>query len=376
MLPLPENQQRPRPRQGQPRERAYPPTRQMPAVPPPSARSQRPPRERPAERRPPRDSQRGRRRPPPPPPRRKWGPGRVIGSLLLVIVLVIAGCWIYLETNINRVDAIEDYEGRPAAAEGTNWLIVGSDKRQDITAEERKRLHTGKTECNCTDTIMIAHLPDNSTKPTLLSIPRDFRPDGGQRINAAYGSGGGKSLVKAVEQFSDLRIDHYAEIGFGGFADIVDAVGGVEINVKQDIVDKDAGANLKKGKQELDGAESLAFVRSRKAQARGDLDRIANQRTFLGALANEIASPWTLINPFQLFPLVGSIPDALTIDSGDHVHHLLALGWALRGVSSGGVVTTSLPTDSSATYLDQAKAEQLFDALRNDESLPDSVITN
>lgn len=306
-----------------------------------------------------------------------------MGAIALVFVLLIAGVWLYLEFAINRTEAIADYEGRPAAASGTNWLIVGSDSREGLSKEDRKRLTTGSAGGRRTDTIMLAHIADNDTKPTLMSFPRDLQVEipghGVNKINAAFAFGGPKLLAQTVEQTTGLHIDHYAEIGFGGFANIVDAIGGVEMDIKQDMVDKKSGANLKKGVQELDGTQALAFVRMRYGSAtpRSDLDRVVNQRMFIGALANEIASPATLLNPFDVVPLLSEAPDALTIDEGDHLHNLVGLAWAMRGISSGGMVTTTVPvTSAAASQLDQGKSQQLFEALRNDSQVPDSVINN
>ncbi|PRX46006.1 LytR family transcriptional attenuator [Prauserella shujinwangii] len=317
------------------------------------------------------------------PKRKKWTFGRVALSLFMVLVLFVAGTWVYLEFSINRIDALPEYDGKPAAAEGTNWLIVGSDSRAGLDPEEQARLSTGDSGGQRTDTIMIAHIPDNDTAPTLLSLPRDSQVEipghGTNKINAAFSFGGAPLLAQTVEQATGLRIDHYAEIGFGGFANIVDAVGGVEMTIPERMKDTKTGVVIPAGEQTLDGAQALGFVRMRYSSAtpRSDLDRVANQRKFIGALADEIASPATLLNPFHLFPLLSSAPDALTMDSGDHLHHLVGLAWAMRGISGGGVVTTTMPTTSaSAEYWDEAKSQQLLDALRNDTPVPDSVIVN
>jgi LCP family protein required for cell wall assembly len=319
--------------------------------------------------------------PPVRPARRRRRPGRVVLALFAVFLLIVGGIWTYLEVNINRVDALADYPGRPAAGQGTNWLIVGSDSREGLDAEAQRRLRTGDTGGKRTDTIMLAHLPDNSTEPTLLSIPRDLEVDipgrGRNKVNAAFAFGGAPLLVRTVEQFTGLRIDHYAEIGFGGFAQMVDAIGGVEMNVETAIHDNETGATIPAGRQKLDGAAALAFVRTRKSEAtpRSDLDRVVNQRKFIGAFAAELASPGTLLNPLRLFPLVGAIPDALTIDSGDHLHHVLGLGWSMRGISSDTVTTGTIPvTSTSAERIDQAKAQRLFDALRTDKPVTDDMI--
>lgn len=304
-------------------------------------------------------------------------------ALLLVFVLAIAIVWLYLEFSINRIDALHDYEGRPAAAAGTNWLIVGSDSREGLDAEQQATLATGDTGGKRTDTIMVAHLPDNDTKPTLVSLPRDLQVEipgyGTNKINAAFSFGGAPLLAQTIEQNTGLRIDHYAEIGFGGFASMVDAMGGVEMDIPEEMSDPMTNIVIPAGKQKLDGAQALGFVRMRYSSAtpRSDLDRVANQRMFIGAMVSQMSSPSTLLNPFDLFPLLSAAPDALTMDEGDHLHNLVAFAWAMRGISDGGVVTTTVPvTSGSAEQWDEAKAEQLFEALRNDTPVPDSVIYN
>jgi LCP family protein required for cell wall assembly len=323
---------------------------------------------------------------PPPPPRRprrrpRWGRRLLIA--LLVLLVLLGGGWFWMDTTLNRVAAIEDYPGRPAAAAGTNWLIVGSDSREGLSDEEKAKLTTGDTAGKRTDTIMVAHIPDNDTPPTLLSLPRDSNVEipghGVNKINAAFSLGGAPLLVKTVEGAMNLRIDHYAEISFGGFAGIVDSVGGVEMDIPEEMHDTKTGATIPAGRQKLDGVQALAFVRMRYSSAtpRSDLDRVVNQRKFIGALAGEIASPGTLLNPFTAFPLIGEITDALIVDEGDHLHNLAGLGFAMSGISDGSTVTTTVPvTNSSANHWDEAKSQQLFDALRNDTPIPPGVIVN
>ncbi|HVV09583.1 LCP family protein [Amycolatopsis sp.] len=374
----PERPRQPRgARQHQPAQMMPLPGREAPPGPPPRRPAGPPPG-------PPREQM-----PPPGPPRkrRRFGIGKILLSLVLVVVAFIAGVWIYLEFSINRVEALKDYSGRPAAASGTNWLIVGSDSRDGLTTDQEEQLATGDSAAagggQRTDTIMIAHLPGNSTKPTLVSLPRDSQVTipghGKNKINAAFSIGGAPLLVQTVEQATGLHIDHYAEIGFGGFASIVDAIGGVDMCIDKEMHDDFTNITIPAGCQKLDGAHALGFVRMRHSDAtpRSDLDRVENQRKFMGALASQIASPGTLLNPFDLFPLLSSAPDALTMDSGDHVHNLAALAWDLRGISSGGVVTTTVPvTSGSAENWDKTKTAQLFGALKNDTAVPDSVILN
>ncbi|GAA0506865.1 LytTR family transcriptional regulator [Saccharopolyspora subtropica] len=310
---------------------------------------------------------------------------RVIVAVLLVVLLfpLVFGGWLWFHADaaIHRIDAFPDYPGRPAAGAGTNWLIVGSDSREGLDPETAEQLHVGDADGQRTDTILIAHLPDNSTAPTLVSIPRDSQVPipghGRDLINAAFAIGGPHLLARTVEQATGLRIDHYAEIGFGGFAQMVDAVGGVEMCLDQQMHDDKTGQTLPAGCQELDGAQALTFVRMRYSSAtpRSDLDRVANQRRFIGALASEASSFGTLVNPFATYQLADAGASALTMLESDGLGDLLSLAWAMRGISSGEVVTTTVPvTDSSAHQWHKQRASELFDALSTDAPVPEDVI--
>ncbi len=326
--------------------------------------------------------------PPPPqkgfgaaPPRRKRRFGRVALIVLVALLVLAGGTWIYLESSLNRVAALTDYEGRPAAGAGANWLIVGSDSRADLTDEEKAGLATGDAAGKRTDTIMLMHVPDNDTKPTLVSLLRDSYVDipgkGKNKLNAAYAFGGAPLLARTVETNTGLRLDHYVEIGFGGFANVVDAVGGVDMCLPNPIEDPLAGINLAAGCQELDGANALGYVRTRKGP-RADLDRVIRQREFISALTDKATSAGTLLNPFKLFPLLSSAPDAVTVDEGDHLHNLPSLAFAM----GGGPVTTTVPFGGSQSVKnigsvivwDKAKAPKLFAALKTDAEVPADVI--
>ena len=327
--------------------------------------------------------------------RRRWG--RIVLSVFGVIVLLFVAALLYVELAMNRVEAITDYPGRPAEGAGTNWLIVGSDSRAGLTAEQQKELSTGDPEGQRTDTIMLMHIPDNDTKPTLVSLLRDSYVDipGWQKnkLNAAYAhgyaqnkdEGAAQLLVKTVEGKTGLHIDHYMEIGFGGFASLVDDVGGVNICVKNAINDPKAGIKLKAGCQELDGKNALGYVRTR-ATARADLDRVTHQREFISALTDKATSFGTMINPFRMIPLIADAPDAITVDSGDHLWNLPSLAFAMSGAGDGSLVTTTVPWDASRSHSvpgvgaviewDSKKAPEFFDDLNHDRAIPADLINS
>lgn len=324
--------------------------------------------------------------PPPagPRPRGKRHWFRWILSLLLVLVLLPIAAAVYVDTHLTRIDALPDYTGRPGDTPGTNWLLVGSDSRSGLTSQQEQELSTGDSsdvEGERTDTIILVHIA-KSGSPTLISLPRDSYVSipgvGKDKLNAAFSAGGASLLVQTVEGATGLHIDHYAQIGFGGFAGVVDAVGGIDMCLDQPMTDPLAGIDLPAGCQRLTGAEALGFVRSR-ATPRADLDRMLNQRKFLSALLKKAASPATLANPFRAWPLVRDLTDALKVDKSAHIWNLVSLG---RALNSDPVATTvpvggfeDVAGSGNVLLWDKAKASLFFDALAKDQQVPQDLVT-
>jgi LCP family protein required for cell wall assembly len=325
--------------------------------------------------------QRGAHPPPPFQRPRRQGAGagrwtrRVLLALLVVLVLLV-GTLLFFYTRIDKVDALQDYDGRPAAGAGTNWLIVGSDSREGLSDQQVKDLHLGKVAGRRTDTIILLHRPE-SGPPTLVSLPRDsYVPipgHGRNKLNAAYAFGGAPLLARTVETVTGLRIDHYAEVGFGGFVGMTDAVGGVQLCPKRNINDHKSGLHVKKGCQEMDGATALAYVRARYFDPQGDLGRVKRQQEFLGAVFDEAVSPATLLNPFRVLSLGDAATTALTIDNGDGPVSLLRFALTMRAVAGGDGKRVTVPVADinystpagSAVKWDTQRALALFHSLRD-----------
>ncbi|GEC22404.1 LytTR family transcriptional regulator [Pseudonocardia hydrocarbonoxydans] len=326
------------------------------------------------------------RRPSGPPPRRPSGSrpagprpggrrpdlGRRIRTVLVVALVLIVGFAVYIDVSLDRVSALPSDSTN--SSEGTNYLIVGSDSRAELTPEQRAELATGDPESELTDTIMLLHT--GSGPSTLVSIPRDSMVDipghGRHKINSAYGRGEGESpgsgpelLTRTVEGATGLRIDHYVQIGFTGFVNVVDAVGGVDLCVPEAIEDPKAALDIEAGCQTLDQATALGYVRTR-ATASSDFGRVERQRAFISALLQKVTSPATLLNPFRIVPLSLGLSSAITVDDGSHVWNLALFGLAMRGVSDGGV-TTTVPVRDGVVNWDRDRASALFESLANDE---------
>jgi LCP family protein required for cell wall assembly len=343
---------------------------------------QRPPRDldvRPRERRPGRDAGGPRPRRP-----RRWG--RRIGVVLLVLVVLLVGLGVWVDSRLTRVDALPDYDGRPAATPGADWLIVGSDSRQGLDATRRRQLGTGQAAGRRADTMMLLHIPRGTGKPTLVSLPRDsYVPipgHGRNKLNAAYAFGGPQLLAETVERVTGIRLDRYMEVGFDGFASVVDAVGGVQICPKTAMRDPMAGLNVKAGCQQAGSKKALAYVRARHS-GRGDLDRVQRQQEFLGSLVDKATSPWVLLNPFKSIPLLRTGTDAVAVDQAAHFWNLIRFPFAMRGIASGDGVATTVPVaggDSvsgvgSVVQWDRERALALFEALQHDQPVDGLVDT-
>lgn len=252
---------------------------------------------------------------------------------------------IYAWSHVDRV-AYEPQVSRPADQPGTLYLLVGSDSRAGLTKEQRKNLGTGSVGGQRTDTIMLLYVPPGGP-PALISIPRDsYVPiphHGSNKINAAYSFGGAKLLTRTVEQNTGLRVDQYTEVGFAGFVDVIDAVGGVRVCLKQPIKDHDSHIDLKKGCQTLVGKDALGYVRERKADPLGDLGRVERQRQVLGAMAKKAASPATILDPVRYWRVVNAGTNSLAVGQNASMLSAARMVIALAKVSSGDGMTLTVP---------------------------------
>lgn len=307
--------------------------------------------------------------------------------VITVLVVTTVGTYFWADSKLHRDVDLSKVIDRPDQGDGTNYLIVGSDSRAGLSSEQKKQLHTGSAEGKRTDSMMILHTGGNGD--TLVSLPRDsdveipsfvgsesgktYKGTGRHvKLNAAYAEDGPELLVRTVEFNTGLRIDHYVEIGFAGFASIVDAVGGVEINIDKAFKDKYSGADFKAGKQTLNGDQALAFVRTRHAFAASDLQRTKNQQKFLAALAHQVATPGTVLNPFKLYPTLGAGLDSLIVDKDMGLYDLGSMFFAMKGVNGGDGTSLNMPISGSTggnLVWDKAKVKTLVDELNNDEKV-------
>lgn len=319
---------------------------------------------------------------------------------LLVLGAGAAG-WAYwhLDSNIKSVDINQALgDDRPAKAMITpsasasasplptgslNILVLGSDSR---SGKENKALGGGDSSGARSDTAMVVHIDAGRKKATVVSIPRDTlvtRPScplksGGSTavayhamFNSAYSVGGAVCAVKTVESITNVRMDHYLEIDFSGFAKLVNALGGVTVTTDEDINDDDSHLHLKAGTHTLNGKQALALARTRHGIGDGsDLGRIGLQQKLVKALLEQISSTNLFTDPAKLYTVAEAVTSSLTTDTGlDSLSELVGLGESLKGLSADRVKTVMMPvvtapSDPNRVVAKEPAASELWESLR------------
>ncbi|MEV0607402.1 LCP family protein [Polymorphospora rubra] len=307
-----------------------------------------------------------------------------IGLIVLLVFAVVGGggalaAGFYLrsiESGIDRVDAFNDVpeESRPAkvAERAMNLLLLGSDSRDpDNTTGSR------------TDTIILAHLAGDRSSAQLISIPRDTwvhvpaqsGGGGGNRdakINASFAWGGVPLMVQTVEGFTGVRIDHVVMIDFAGFTGIVDAVGGVDIDVDGNFTSiHPPFRSFREGVQRMDGATALDYARQRQQFADGDFARIRHQQQVIKAILDGAASGGMFANPAKMNSFVRAATDTVSIDE---TLSLFDMANDLRHLRSSNLTFLTSPTAGTGTkgtesvvLPDTDQAKVLYEAVKTDK---------
>jgi LCP family protein required for cell wall assembly len=273
----------------------------------------------------------------------------VIRLLILAIILTAGFLGLALLTDTRMRDA-----GNLASLAPGNgiYLIVGSDSRENLPPELGDVF--GDFSGARADVIILAQVAEGRRQ--LLSLPRDLRVEvpgnGVNRINAAYAIGGPDLMVETVALATGIRPNHYLEIEFGGFAGIVDALGGIELHFPYAARDDKSGLGVEAGIHNVNGATALAYARSRNyeefidgewvGQGGGDITRTSRQRVVLLAIMQKASSPSGLVRTPLVLNAVGS---HLAVDSNVNVFTLLRTGLQMR--TAGVTDSVSLPVHGS-----------------------------
>ncbi|WP_156755714.1 LCP family protein [Actinokineospora pegani] len=324
---------------------------------------------------------RQRPRPAAEPDRRRFFGAKVL--LALLSAGVVAGTGYYWKVQDDLADALTRQDviaGGPTErpADGAiDILMVGVDSRIDaqgnpLSKEQLAMLSAGVSEGELnTDTIMMIRVPNDGTKATGVSIPRDSYVNipgfGKHKINSAYlrakneareklqaegvegrdlelrsNQEGAKTLIETVNKLTGAKIDHYAEVNLLGFYDITNAIGGVEVCLKAPVRDRYSGADFPAGVQTISGTSALAFVRQRHGLPGGDFDRIVRQQTFMGAMAKKVFSQDVIAPGSSTLPkLQDAISKSVVLDRN---WDIMRFAQQMTGITGGNVTFETIPT--------------------------------
>lgn len=257
--------------------------------------------------------------------------------LILVVVFILSGMVGAFFANAlvdNKPDYNEDdKKGMLVAKDKATVMIMGVDERADDVGRS--------------DTLMIATLDPDKNQAALLSVPRDTRVKikghGFDKINAAYAYGGRKLTQETIESLLNTHIDHYIKINVHGFTKIIDALGGIDIDVEkrmyyEDPWDDDGGLyiDLQPGMQHMDGKTAITYVRYRDEE--GDIGRIKRQQNFMKAVMDKLVSP-TIIP--KLPAIVSAVSDSVETDMS--VSEILSFLGTLQDAKDNGLKSEMLP---------------------------------
>lgn len=310
--------------------------------------------------------------------------GKVALALVSAMALLVTGYAYHavdtLRDNVTVTDALDD-AGGPADSDGAvDILLVGTDARTDsqghpLSERMLKTLRTEHKDGVKTDTLILFRLPAGGGRPTAVSIPRDSWvrvPAGGKdKINSVFDTAkqaalarlrerddldaaarerrsdhaGRAALIKVIQNFTGVRVDHYAEVSLLGFYLVTEALGGVEVCLRNATADPHSGADFAAGRHVVKGGEALSFVRQRRNLVRGDLDRIVRQQVFLSAALKKVLSAGTLGDADKRERLMAAVRRSVVLDRD---LELLDFAGKARKLTSGGVRFVTIPIDNIA----------------------------
>ena len=322
-------------------------------------------------------------------------------SIALVAISAIGAIGLGgLSSQLNRTSVFDGLKNRPrSASSAVNYLVVGSDTREGLTKEQQRALRVGSTKTAAgkrSDTMLLVHISKKRDKAVIVSIPRDtftlipahtnasgkLVAESYSKINSSFNWGGAPLLIETLENMTKLRIDHYVEVNFAGFANMVDALGGIEVCSKVAINDPKSHLIMDAGTHVLNGIEALKYVRTRDFDGMGDLGRMQRQQQFVSAVLRKATSAGVLLNPIKLVSFVNSAMSAVSTDENLNKDDLITLAKQMKNLSASKVRTLTVPLKfynynshgvTAAVLWDPVLAPELFQRLSNDEAIVDSV---
>lgn len=305
--------------------------------------------------------------------------GRILrGTALATVALLAFGgtaayaVYARLNGNINHVDVSGLIGPRPTqgnqpgqdpnAGKDVNLLLIGSDSREGENGEIGGRVAGSMRS----DTAIVMHISADRDRVEMVSIPRDSMveipscqttkgetsPSSYAMFNEAFARGWDSGLDlesaaacawRTVEANTGITVDDFVLVDFAGFETMVDAIGGVEICIPQDMDDKKAKLHVTAGNKELDGKTALAYARSRHSQANdgSDIGRIGNQQRLLAAMASQTLSKNVLTDWTDLLGLLNAATKSLTTSM--RTPDMAGLAYSARSIRTGNITFMTIP---------------------------------
>ena len=256
----------------------------------------------------------------------------MLGTILIFVLAALAGVFFAQSSLLDRAKDEQKDELLTAKDKATIMIMSVDERTEDI----------GRS-----DTLMVATIDPHKNEAALLSIPRDTRvaipKNGYDKINAAYAYGGEKLTQRTVEDFLGIRIDHYVIINTHAFQKIIDAIGGIDIDVEkrmyyEDPWDDDGGLviDLRPGRQHMDGKTAVTYVRYRDEE--GDIGRVKRQQKFMRACVDAVTTPAILP---RLPGIISSVIDSVKTDLS--VRQMLEFIGTLKQAQANGLRTDMVP---------------------------------
>lgn len=310
---------------------------------------------------------------------------KVLGILLLIMIVVIAGYGYMFVSGLNKSTLPGGIA--PGKGEPVNILVLG----MDIGDTE----NLGNSSARRTDTIMVVNYNPQTEKIHLVSLPRDTRVeidahlDTGEyrqywKINSAYALGGLEEVVTQVQDLLQLQINYTVQVDYQAFRSIIDAIGGVEMHIDQDMIYDDDAQNLHidfRAGQDLllDGQQAENFFRWRKNNdgtgfVNGDIDRIKNQQKFLSALLDKCLTP-TII--FKVPGILSAIND--NVETNMPAGKMLSLGFKVLTMNKSDIIMTTIKGESEVIYgedfivFDKEANRELLTSLSSSNYVPSNL---
>jgi LCP family protein required for cell wall assembly len=301
----------------------------------------------------------------------------ITGTLSALVLLTAGSGWLlagYVSSHLGRVNA--GTSGLPPSGP-LNILLAGVDVRSGLSRHLQRVLHVGRATGHNSDTLMVVHISADHRHLAVISLPRDswvrIPGYGMNKINAAFGLGGPRLMVRTVERATGLTINDFVEVNFLGFVKIINALGGVDICLPYAVDDPYSGLRMSAGRHHVDAVRALQFARDRHSFPLSDLARIADQQQLLASVLSEAVSSGTLANPVKFSRFLAAATSATTVDERFDVTGLAeelrfirpsAVSFATVPLASANYET---PSGESAVLWNTAAAKALFRQVKADK---------